>query len=286
MNPPARSAFRTFFEPARAGLTALRSLSWHLGAGDERRAGIRFLFYHRVTDDRDDLAVAPRRFHEQMAILAEQGYRVVDVATAGAMLARGECPARILALSFDDGYLDVAQNALPILDRYGFRATVFVVTGAVDGLVRFDWYARQPPLLSWEDIVALDGRSPLSFEAHSVTHPNLSALPDDLARAEVVESKAVLEDRLGRRVTAFCYPGGLFRSRDRALVAAAGYAVAVSCEPGVNVPSSDRFALRRIQIFPQDRPLDFRAKVAGAHDSPPLLRAFYRRLRYGLSADA
>jgi peptidoglycan/xylan/chitin deacetylase (PgdA/CDA1 family) len=169
---------------------------------------------------------------------------------------------------------------MPVLEEYGFRATVFVVTGAADGRVWFSWYKREhPPLLGWSDIVALDKGSPLLFEAHSVTHPRLPALSDDEARAEIVGSRTALEARLGRRVRAFCYPSGLFGHRDRDLVAAAGYETAVSCEPGINGPRTDRFALKRIQIFPHDRLLDFRAKVAGAHDTPLFVRGVYRKMR-------
>ena len=62
----------------------------------------------------------------------------------------------------------------------------------------------------------------------------------------------------------------------------AGYSAAVSCEPGVNGPQSDRFTLRRRQIDSRDRLLDFKAKVGGGHDTPLPLRGAYRRLRYGM----
>lgn len=265
---------------ARIGITSVRSVFWQVRRSQNHLPGIRALFYHRVSDDRDSLAVSPTRFREQMAFLAQEGYRGIDIVTARELLARGECPSNVIALSFDDGYLDVAQNAMPVLEQHGFKATVFVVTGAADGRVSFSWYKRKhPPVLQWPDIVALDRDSALRFEAHSVTHPKLPSLSDDMARAEIVDCKAALEERLGRRIRAFCYPSGLFGPRDRALVAAANYDMAASCEPGVNGPTTDRFALRRIQIFPQDRLLDFRAKVAGAHDSPLFLRGMYRKMR-------
>jgi peptidoglycan/xylan/chitin deacetylase (PgdA/CDA1 family) len=114
-----------------------------------------------------------------------------------------------------------------------------------------------------------------------MTHPNLLTVDDARARSEIGDSKRALEARLGRPVEAFCYPAGLFGPRDRELVAQAGFRVAVSCEPGVNGPSTDRLALRRIQIDSRDRLIDFRAKLGGGHDEPLPLRAFYRRLRYG-----
>ena len=98
----------------------------------------------------------------------------------------------MVALSFDDGYRDVAEHALPVLERQGFRATVFVATGVVDGTAKFTWYERQPPVLGWSDIVALDG-SALSFEAHTITHPNLTALAPAAAEREIAGSKRALE---------------------------------------------------------------------------------------------
>ena len=73
-------------------------------------------------------------------------------------------------------------------------------------------------------------------------------------------------------------PGG---ERERRFVAEAGYRLAVSCEPGVNGLETDRLTLRRRQIDPRDRTIDFRAKLGGGHDTPLPLRGFYRRVRYG-----
>ncbi|MGH3102744.1 MAG: polysaccharide deacetylase family protein, partial [Gaiellaceae bacterium] len=175
---------------AKAALTRARSGAWLLrGSARPPPEGIRILFYHRVSDDRDDLAVRPRRFREQMEALAAEGFRVVDVAEAAALLRRGETVGRTIALSFDDGYLDVAEQALPVLERHGFRASVFLVTGALDGEVEFTWYRRRPPLLGWDDVLRLDGGSPLRFEAHTVTHPSLPGLGDERAREEIAGSK-------------------------------------------------------------------------------------------------
>ena len=269
---------------AKAALTHLRSWRWRL----RRRPpapGLRILFYHRVSDDRDELAVAPDRFAEQMACLVRDGLRAVDVEEGYSLLAGGRA-AGIVGLCFDDGYADVARNAVPVLERHGFRATVFLPTGVIDGTAAFTWYAAQPPLLTWDEVRGLDRGGTLRFGAHTVTHPNLLALDEAAARAEIAGSMAALEERLGHAVGAFCYPAGLFGARERRLVAEAGFALATSCEPGVNGPRSDPLALRRVQIDARDRLLDFRAKVGGGHDAPPALRATYRRLRFGASASA
>lgn len=266
----------------KAALTLARSAAWRARSrAASSGEGLRVLFYHRVADDRDELAVSVRRFREQMGFLAAEGYTVLDVTEIAVLLAAGELPERTIGLSFDDGCRDIAENAVPVLAERGFRATVFVATGVTSGRARFAWYARQPPLLSWDEIVVLDRGDTLEFEAHSVTHPNLLAIDDEQAVLEIAGSKAELEEHIGRPVTAFSYPAGLFGERERRIVAQVGYDLAVSCEPGVNLPTTDRFALRRRQIDARDRLLDFRAKVGGGHDTPLPLRGLDRRLRYG-----
>ncbi|HEY4413967.1 MAG TPA: polysaccharide deacetylase family protein, partial [Gaiellaceae bacterium] len=145
----------------------------------------------------------------------------------------------------------------------------------------FTWYRQPPPLIPWERVVELDRSSPLRFEAHTRTHPNLCVLDDGRVRDEIAGGKADLEERLGRIVDAFCYPAGLFGPRERALVEDAGFRTAVSCEPGVNTRATDPLALRRIQIDASDTLLDFRAKLLGGHDAPLRLRTAWRRRRYG-----
>jgi peptidoglycan/xylan/chitin deacetylase (PgdA/CDA1 family) len=206
------------------------------------------------------------------------------VLTAAAMLG-GSVERKTVALSFDDGYLDVAENALPVLREHGFRATVFVAPAVIDGDAMFEWYERQPPLLAWDRIRELDREGVLSFEAHSLTHPNLLRLGEDDALQEISGSKAALEARLERPVEAFSYPAGLFGERERRYVIESGFRVAVSCEPGVNDATTDRFALRRRQIDGRDALLDFKAKVGGGHDSPLPLRRLYRRSRYGATGE-
>src|SRR5215212_707691 len=118
----------------KVGLTRARSVAWRTRTGGRGDAsGLRILLYHRVADDDDPLSLPPRRFQEQMAYLASEGYVGVDLLSAVAMLDAGELPPRVLGLTFDDGFADVRDEALPALAEYGFRATVFVTTGVTDG---------------------------------------------------------------------------------------------------------------------------------------------------------
>jgi peptidoglycan/xylan/chitin deacetylase (PgdA/CDA1 family) len=267
--------------PAKAALTRARSIAWLARTrGRPSRPGLRILFYHRVSDERDELAVTPAAFTAQMEWLAGNGLRAVHVAEAVDLLRAGNA-GDVIGLSFDDAYEDVAQHAEPVLTRLGFSATVFVATGVTDGRAQFSWYAEQPPLIGWDEMRRLDAGGTLRFEGHTVSHPNLLALDDEQAAAEIAGGKRELEERLGRAVTTFCYPAGLYSPREQALVADAGFLLATSCEPGVNTAQTDPFALRRIQIDARDALVDVRAKALGAHDTPLPLRSFYRRLRFG-----
>ena len=263
--------------PLKAAHTRLRSLAWRArGGAAPAEPGFRILFYHRVSDDRDELAVRPERFRAQLEILAASGYRGVDVTTA-----LDAAPGAV-GLAFDDGYLDIAEHAVPELERHGFTATVFLATGVTDGRVALSWYRTQPPILSWDDVGRLDGGA-LRFEAHTVTHPNLLAVGEQRAREEIAGSKRELEERLGREVPVFCYPAGLFGAREVELVAEAGFRAACTCEPGLNTPLTSRLQLHRIQVDARDSLLDFRAKLGGGFDRPSRARAMWRRARYDVS---
>lgn len=271
----------TLLYPAKAALTHARSHVWKARGAPRTARGIRILFYHRVSDDRDELAVTPRAFAAQMAALEDMGLRGVSIARAVELLEADRDDEAVVGLSFDDAYLDVAEHAHPVLERHGFSASVFVTTGVTDGRARFSWYQSQPPVMSWATIGELDGGA-FEFEPHTVTHPNLLTLDHASATREIVDSKVELEARLGHSTSVFCYPAGLFGEREQRLARECGLSAAVSCEPGVNLSSTNRFALRRVQVDARDSVLDVRAKAAGAHDAPLPLRAAWRRLRYGM----
>ena len=240
---------------------------------------VRILFYHRISDDRDELAVTPRRFRTQMETIASLGARGVDLVTASTQPPDEADAPRLVGISFDDAYRDVADNAAPVLRALGFSATVFVPTAVIDG--RSSLSLDPPPLLSWDEVCSLDAEGVLRMEAHSITHPNLLTLAEDAARHEIAGSREELESRLGRPVTAFAYPAGLAGEREARLAREAGFVFAFTCEPGLNDATTDRFTLHRTQIDARDTLLDFRAKLGGGHDASLPLRRLYRRWRFG-----
>lgn len=182
------------------------------------------LMYHYIREVReaDDpvgfrLSVRPARFAEQLAWLAAEGYEPLRMADLAACLrAERPCPRRPVALTFDDGYADAATKALPILRHYGFSATFYIVTE----------FVGQPGYLSWDQVAELQAAG-MEIGSHTLSHAALTGLSIAQARVELVRSKAILEQRLGRPVESFSYPAGEHNAELAELVRELGYSNAV-----------------------------------------------------------
>lgn len=274
--PVAQSAARV----AKMALTEARVRRWKGEPGDPPGA-LRIFLYHRISDDRDPLALAPAKFRAQMDYLAQIGARVVDAVTALDLLYAGQLEPRTVAVTFDDGFQDVLDNAYPVLAEHGFSATVFVATAVISGEATYTWAPPDAAVASWAEIRSLDATGVLRFEPHSRTHPDLTRLGEEEAREEIAGSKLELERQIERETHAFCFPSGFVSPRECTLVRESGLRYGVSCEPGVNTAETDPYLVHRVQVEATDSLRTFTAKVAGSHDRPLLGRGRYRRARYG-----
>lgn len=187
------------------------------------------------------------RFRAQMAFLRYAGYRVISLAECLAGLFEGARLARrSVVITFDDGYQNFAEHAFPVLRRYGYPATVFLVAGLLGQ--RAQWLLDDgrdgPPLMSAATVRELAGAD-ISFGSHSLSHPRLSRLTPERQREEIVASKARLEDQLGFAVADFCYPYGDYDRHARDLAEAAGYRSALTCVRGAANGAANRFEIPR-----------------------------------------
>jgi peptidoglycan/xylan/chitin deacetylase (PgdA/CDA1 family) len=214
--------------------------------------GLRILMYHAIGAPGEPPArfVVPiGAFERQMGWLARLRFNVVRLEDAVRTLLAGErLPPRAVALTFDDGTRDLRTLAFPVLERYGFPATAFIVTGVMGGTVSWtDWEGLAGrPTMTWEDALAV--QSLISLEPHTRTHPSLRALSDDEITDEVGGSRADIEARTGRAPKVFAYPYGHFDGRVVGLVSAAGLSAACSARAGVNDAATSPFELRRHEI--------------------------------------
>ena len=238
-----------------------------------RAAGLRILYWHRIAESTDPLAISRRAFLRQLDVIEASGLPVIDLydlpdAELGA-------DAAAIALTFDAGYQDVLELAIPELERRGWPATVFVVPGAIAGDVHFDWYSagEMPPLIGWDDMRSVEARSTIRFEPHTMTHPILPRVSREQAEHEIRESKRVVEHELGREARLFCYPAGYHSTRDVQLVREAGFCAALTCEFGANrIPFAEPFELRRTIVEASDPLWVFSGRLDGATDRAPLGR--------------
>ena len=234
---------------------------------DPPESFVRILAYHRISNDRDFLAVKPDAFRRQLELLRTQGLRPVTLRRAVELVADQELDGRYVCLTFDDGYLDNVEVAVPLLEEAGIPATIFLPTDVVSGRATYHWYDNPPPPMTWDDARAVASRGLVSFEAHGTRHRALPKLTEAELREELVGSRETIEAELGRASTVFCYPAGLHGDREVRLAQETGYDAAVTTQPGVNVAGEDPFRLRRTAIAWSDTAQTFRLKVSGAIDT-------------------
>jgi len=212
--------------------------------------------FHRV-DDRypeNPVTCTSRGFEEFCAFFARH-FTVVPLGELVERLATGRDVGGLLAITFDDGYLDNREVAAPILSRRGLPATFFVATDFI-GSSQVPWWDAEAGIpsrwMSWDDVrgLATDG---FEIGSHTVHHADLGKVRGADARRELTESKRRLESELHRGVTLFAYPYGgreHFDESNRPLVRQEGYSCCVSAFGG-SVPSgTDPFRMRRTPVSP------------------------------------
>lgn len=235
-----------------------------LGGGSER---LTLVGWHRIGEADDGLTTRLDDFRRHLDVLEEWDATVLSLAEAHRLLLADRLPPRAVALTFDDGYASVVEQAWPELRRRGLPATLFAVSGYLDSATPFPWDAHLPAgsgltrLVGSRELAAAAGEG-LDIGSHTVTHRWLPGLAPYEIAEELVRSRKELEDLLGRAVTSFAYPMGGWNPAIREEVTAAGYEVAITTERGRNAPGHDPASLRRAFAF--DRPEDVRRQLDGA----------------------
>lgn len=215
------------------------------------------LMYHAVTrvpGRLHHLGVTPNLLAAQLAHLSGEGFALVGMTEAVRLDERGS-PHNVVALTFDDAYADFLDAALPILQRAGARATVYVPTAYVGGVA--SWLDREaatmPSLLSWSQLRECVASGIVEVGSHSHTHRQLDTLPLRALISEIVDSRQILEDALQIDVKSFCYPHGYHSGPVRRVIRVAGYDNA--CEVGRRLRSArHRWSISRLAVGPSHEP--------------------------------
>lgn len=227
---------------------------------EARTARVPILMYHYISvppPDADryrlDLSVTPENLDAQMAWLAENSYTTITLQELLYHLTLGwPLPAKPVVLTFDDGYRDAYENAFPILQKYGFVGTFFIITDRVT--------FGEPAYATWDQIVEMH-KAGMDIQSHTRTHPDLRGLSEEQLLWQILGSREALEARMDKQVRFFCYPAGRHDANTIRALQQYGYWAAVTTEYGATHSSRDLFTLRRIRIRYMDTLERFVEKV-------------------------
>jgi peptidoglycan/xylan/chitin deacetylase (PgdA/CDA1 family) len=212
------------------------------------------------------LVVSPRSFARQMTLLRLCGYRGVSMRELEPWL-RGERTEKLVGITFDDGYRNNLEHAMPILRANGFTATCYAISSAFGGHNSWDEAIGVPqkPLMDAADFRAWLAAG-MDVGAHTRHHADLKTLDIETARDEIAGAKRDLEDALGVGVRHFCYPYGSFDAKHKVIVEDAGYLSATTVQRGRATRDDDRFALPRVLVAQATHSWHFLAKLLSSYE--------------------
>ncbi|MGC1282275.1 MAG: polysaccharide deacetylase family protein [Streptosporangiaceae bacterium] len=206
--------------------------------------------YHGVADvdeDPNQLCVSPARFAEQMAWLARRGLRGVGIAELVDAMRAGR-QRGLVGLTFDDGYTNVLETALPVLRQHGFGATAYIISDRLGGTNEWD----EGPV--WQLMTGGQVRelaeAGIEIGSHAATHMRLAGASPAQLTAEISESRTSLGALLGTEIRGFAFPYGSMDAASRQAVRDAGYEYACAVEAAT--AEIGLMALPRLYVGEQD----------------------------------
>jgi len=202
------------------------------------------LMYHMVfpqAESRYRPAVREATFRRQMEFLKKFHYHVISLEEAVKLIReKKKIPPFTVVITFDDGYRDNLEYAFPVLKKYDFPATIFIITDEV---------GVNPQKLTWDEIKLMQASGLISVGSHCLgPEPLINIKSEAELRRQIFDSKRILEEKLGKKVNYFSYPEGKFDAKIKALVQEAGYLAAVATIPESSTSNWDAFALKRLRI--------------------------------------
>lgn len=215
---------------------------------------IPILNYHSISlggmDRFVKFTIHPVMFAQHMKFISDQGYTPITVKDYAQSVRNSEpFPAKPVILTFDDGFADFYNSALPILQEFNFPATLFVVTDYIEGNSKWlkPEMEEDRKMLTWRQLAEIRSAG-VECGTHSATHIHLDTAKPEIARQEITHSKNTLEQKLGSPVYSMAYPYGHFTRTVRQVVIDAGYSAACAVRNVMSHTSDDLFRLARITI--------------------------------------
>lgn len=235
------------------------------------RGAATIVMYHAVSSPADPYTVTPKAFREQMQLLS-QHFEMVRLGDIPDALRNGSHRRRRVAITFDDAFRDFRANAYPVLRELNIPATVFVPTGYLGRSNEWDAANGSLPrraIMTAAEIRTLHEEGLVDFGSHTVDHRSMAHLSLPEMRTQAEDSRRTLEDILSTPVRTFAYPYGQLDNYSRettAVLADAGYKLAVTTHWGTAERSRSVLTLRRVHFADDDSAKIILAKVSGRQD--------------------
>lgn len=249
-----------------------------------RRSGTPILMYHSLSNEFGnrhpyfETNTSPEAFAAHMRYLSENGYQTVGLAEAAGGTSRDE--RKKVVITFDDGYRDFYTDGVPVLAKYGFKATMFVVSDfAAQGKA-----INGKPCMSWQEIRDVQ-QCGIEIGSHTASHPELYKQPHSELCYELETSKQSIEHETGAAVDSFAYPYAFPEHRQkflatlRGLLRRFGYKRGVCTSVGTAGSSSDPFFMPRIPVNSHDDVRFLEAKLQGGYDWLHLAQSAYKLIQ-------
>ena len=231
------------------------------------------IMYHRFIEQDSEKGVhgtwlPVAMFEKHLKLMRWLGYETLtfrELADKG-FIHRLQYGKKYLMITVDDGYRDNLTRMLPLLEKYGYKAVVYIVTGEDHNR----WDVEHPThpdtpvaLMNGDEIKALVASGHVEIGGHTLTHPRLSTLQPEQQAHEIRANKDRLEQLLGHPLLSFAYPYGDLNDDAKIQASAAGYRYAVATNSGPRAMHQDPFQIRRIAIFPRTDAFGLWRKIRG-----------------------
>ncbi len=214
---------------------------WSIGAS--------ILMYHSVGDHTDDIfSVTIDNFKRQIYWLHENGFEVISLSSMLQHIQEENYPSlkKKVVITFDDGYKDFTDDALPILSEYGATATVFLVTDLLGKTAEWTKKSTYVPLMSETEVRGIKAKG-ISLGSHTATHVNLTQVDFGEAIQQLDRSYDMLTE-LGETFHSFCYPWGQWSYGIAQSVKSRGYTCALAVGEQTTLSTRNQYCLPRVSI--------------------------------------
>ncbi|MDD4328745.1 MAG: polysaccharide deacetylase family protein [Aliarcobacter sp.] len=223
----------------------------------------RVLMYHSISEHIENekhnkWRVKPKDFEKQMKWFYDNKWNSFTISE---LIKLDEIPKKSFIVTFDDGYEDNFINAFPILKKYNFKATIYLVPNQSIN----NWEEKNTSILSNllnnEQILQMQNTGLIEFGSHTLSHVNLSTINDEQLFIELKKSKEEIEKITKKECEAFAYPYGKFNDNIIQSVEEIGYKNATVVKRGLFEKNDNPFIIKRIGILGTESFVDFLLKV-------------------------